>query len=125
MKTKEISKQVRDKVVEKYRSGLGYKKISETLNIPQSNIKSIFFFKLRIWHHNKPAKRGLPTKTHGPVKEGIIIREATKRPKITPKEQQSSTVEIGVSTLATHSPHYNHFKPYTPQSWPLRKKAIA
>ena len=32
MKTKELSKQVRDKVVE-YRSGLGYKKISETLNI--------------------------------------------------------------------------------------------
>jgi hypothetical protein len=30
MKTKELSKQVRDKVdVEKYRSGLGYKKISE------------------------------------------------------------------------------------------------
>ena len=41
MKTKELSKQVRDKVVEKYRSGLGYKKISETLNIPQSTIKSI------------------------------------------------------------------------------------
>jgi hypothetical protein len=31
MKTKEFSKQVRDKVVEKYRSGLGYKKRSETL----------------------------------------------------------------------------------------------
>jgi transposase len=41
MKTKELSKQVRDKVVEKYRSGLGYKKISKTLNITQSNIKSI------------------------------------------------------------------------------------
>jgi hypothetical protein len=26
MKTKKLSKQVRDKVVEKYRSGLGYKK---------------------------------------------------------------------------------------------------
>ena len=41
MKTKELTKQVRDKVVEKYRSGLGYKKISETLNIPQSTIKFI------------------------------------------------------------------------------------
>jgi hypothetical protein len=28
MKTKALSKQVRDKVVEKYRSGMGYKKIS-------------------------------------------------------------------------------------------------
>ena len=41
MKTKEFANQVRDKVVEKYRSGLGYKKISETLNIPRSTIKSI------------------------------------------------------------------------------------
>jgi DNA-directed RNA polymerase specialized sigma24 family protein len=41
MKTKELSKQVRDKVVQKYRSGLGYKKISETLNIPRSTIKSV------------------------------------------------------------------------------------
>jgi hypothetical protein len=48
MKTKELSKQVRDKVVEKYRSGLGYKKISETcpkhirnMNIPWSTIKSM------------------------------------------------------------------------------------
>ena len=37
---KELSKQVRDKVVEKYRSGLGYKKISKPLNIPWSTIKS-------------------------------------------------------------------------------------
>jgi DNA-directed RNA polymerase specialized sigma24 family protein len=41
MKTKELCKQVRDKVVEKYRSGLGYKNISAMLNIPQSTIKSI------------------------------------------------------------------------------------
>ena len=41
MKTNELSEQVRDEVVEKYRSGLGYKKISYTLNIPQSTIKII------------------------------------------------------------------------------------
>jgi DNA-directed RNA polymerase specialized sigma24 family protein len=41
MKTKKLSKQVKDKVMEKYRKGLGYKTISETLNIPQSTIKSI------------------------------------------------------------------------------------
>ena len=28
----------------------------------------------RIWHHNKPAKRGPPTKTQGPGKEGINQR---------------------------------------------------
>jgi DNA-directed RNA polymerase specialized sigma24 family protein len=41
MKAKELAKQVSDKVVDKYRSGLGYKKISESLNIPQNTFKSI------------------------------------------------------------------------------------
>jgi hypothetical protein len=38
VKNKELSKQVRDKVVEKYRSGLGYKKISENLILPRGTI---------------------------------------------------------------------------------------
>ncbi|CAB1456126.1 unnamed protein product [Pleuronectes platessa] len=41
MKTKELTKQVRDKVVEKYEAGLGYKNISRALNISLSTIKSI------------------------------------------------------------------------------------
>ena len=41
MKTKELSKEVRHKVVEKYRSGEGYKKISKSLIIPLSLVKSI------------------------------------------------------------------------------------
>jgi hypothetical protein len=49
----------------------------------------------RIWHH-KYAKRGPPTKTHRPDKEGI-----NQRPKITLKELQSSTVEIVVSVHRT------------------------
>jgi hypothetical protein len=103
MKTKELSKQVRDKVVEKYRSGLGYKTISETLNIPWSAIKFIIQKMLGIWHHKKPAKRRPPTRTHGPGKEGIKRKrpKITKRTKITLKELQSSTAEIGVSVHRT------------------------
>ena len=41
MKTKELSKEVRHKVVEKHRSGEGYKKISKSLIIPLSTVKSI------------------------------------------------------------------------------------
>jgi len=37
----ELSKQARVKVVEKYKSGLGYKNVSDTFKIPQSIIKSI------------------------------------------------------------------------------------
>jgi IS30 family transposase len=74
MKTKELSKQVRDKVVESTDQGWIIKKISKTLNIPQSTIKSIITKIERIWHHRKLAKRGLSTKTHGPGKEGINQR---------------------------------------------------
>jgi hypothetical protein len=53
MKTKELSKQVRDKVV-KYRSGLGYKKMD------------------RIWNHNKPARAGLPPKLTDQARRALI-----------------------------------------------------
>ncbi|MGH0187502.1 UNVERIFIED_CONTAM: hypothetical protein FKN15_025394 [Acipenser sinensis] len=40
MKTKELSKQVRDKVVERHRAGEGYKNISKALIIPLSTVKA-------------------------------------------------------------------------------------
>ena len=61
MKTKELSKQVRDRVVEKYRSGMGYKKISESLNIPRSTIKSI----IKKWKDNGTTTN-LPREGHPP-----------------------------------------------------------
>ena len=82
--------------MEKYRSGLGYKKISETWNIPRSTIKSIIK-KLKEYGTttNLPREGGPPKLTDQARRS--LIREATKRPKITLKELQSSTVEIGVS----------------------------
>ena len=99
MKTKEFSKQFRDKVL-KYRSGLGYKKISKTLNIPRSTIKSI----IKKWKEygtitNLP-REGRPSKLMDQARRALI-REATKRPNITLKELQSSTAEIGVSVHRT------------------------
>ena len=100
MKTKELSKQVRGTIVEKYRSGLGYEKISETLNILQSTIKSIIK-KLKVYGTitNLP-REGRPPKLTDQARRALI-REAAKRPKITLKELQSSTAEIGVSVHRT------------------------
>jgi transposase len=86
---------VLDKVVEKYRSGLGYKKISETLTIPQSTIKSI----IKKWKEygtttNLPREDRPPKLTDQARR--ALIRGATKRPMITLKEMQSSPAEIGV-----------------------------
>lgn len=55
----------------------------------------------RIWHDNKPAKRGLYLKTYGPGKEGIINQRGNKETKDNPEELQSSTAEIGVSVHRT------------------------
>ena len=41
MSTKELSKDLRDKVVERHRSGDGYKNILKALNIPWSTVKTI------------------------------------------------------------------------------------
>jgi hypothetical protein len=86
-------------------TGVGSKKISETLSIPRSTIKSVtIFFKEYATSANPPKLMAQAMRA--------LIREATKRPKITLNELQSSTAEIGVS---------DHFKPYTPQSRALRK----
>ena len=124
MQTKELSKQVRDKVVEKYSSGLGYKKISETLNIPRSTIKSIIKKMERIWHHNKSANRGPPTKTHGPGKEGIDQR-GNKETKDNPEGAATLTAEIEVSvhrTTLSHTLHRDGFYVRVGRKKPLLKE---
>ena len=70
------------------------------MNIPQSTIKSI----IKKWKEygtttNLP-REGLPPKLTDQARR-VLIREATKRPKITLKELQSSTAEIGVSVHRT------------------------
>ena len=98
MKTKQLSKQVKDNVVEKYRSGLGYKKISKTLNIPRSTHK--FIISEEYGTTTNLPREGRPPKLTDQARRALI-REATKRPKITLKELQSFTAEIGVSVHRT------------------------
>ena len=79
---------------------MGYKKISKTLNIPLSTVKSI----IKKWKEygtttNLPRECRSPKLTDQARR--ALIREATKRPKITQKELQSSTAEIGVSIHRT------------------------
>ena len=107
MKIKEHSKQVRDKVVEKYKSGLGYKKIFKSLMIPWSIIKSIIFkWKEHGTTTNLP-RAGRPPKLPDQARSALI-REAAPRPKVTVKELQSSTAETGISVHRTSISHTRH-----------------
>jgi transposase len=105
--------------VEKYRSGLGYKKISDTLNIPLITIKLISKKLKEYGTATNMPRAGHPPKLTYQARRALT-REATKRPKITLKELQNSTAEIGVSvhrtTLScTESPKKGMWE--TPRTW--------
>ena len=99
MKTKEHSEQLREKVIEKYKSGEGYKKMSKALNIPWNSVKSI----IKKWKEygtcvNLP-RAGRPHKLSDRARRRLV-REATKTPMTTLKELQASAAEMG-ETLHT------------------------
>ena len=88
MKTKELTRQVRDKVVEKFKAGLGYKKISQALNISRSTVQSI----IQKWKKygttaNLP-RHGRPPKLTVRARRALV-REAAKRPMVTLEELQN------------------------------------
>lgn len=63
MESKQHTRQVRDKVVGKFKAGLGYKKIA--LNITRSSAQSIILME-RVWQnyqHGPPPKRTGPALT--------------------------------------------------------------
>ncbi len=64
MKTKEHSKQLREKIIEKYKSEDGYKKTSSSLDIPQSSVKSITME--GVWHSFKSAESWPSSQTEWP-----------------------------------------------------------
>ena len=101
MRTKELSKDLRDKVVERHRSGEGYKNISKALNIPQSTVKTI----IKKWNGTTKTlpRSGRPSKL-GDQARRRLIREATKRPMATLKELQALMVKtshcVHVTTIS-------------------------
>lgn len=104
MKSYECTRQLRDKVVEKFKAGLGYKKITQALNISRSTVQSI----IRKWKEYGTAnlpRRCRPPKLTGRARRALI-RDAAKRPMVTLEELQRYTSQVGESvhrTLVMHS----------------------
>ena len=95
MKTKELSKEVRHKVVEKHRSGEGYK-ISKLLIVPLNTVKSIIK-KWKTYHTTQTIPRsGCPSKLSSRASRKLV-RDVTVNPTMTLKDLQGSMSEIGVS----------------------------
>ena len=79
MKSKELSIELRDRIVKRHRSGEGYKTISRELNVPKSTVSSI----IRKWKEDGTPqtlpRAGRPTKLSNWAKR-TLVREVTKNP---------------------------------------------
>uniref|UniRef100_A0A8C6VA09 Glutamate receptor n=1 Tax=Neogobius melanostomus TaxID=47308 RepID=A0A8C6VA09_9GOBI len=90
IKAKEHTREVRDKVVEKFKSALSYTKISQDLNISRSTVQSI------IWKWKEYS-----TTANLPRHGRALVRNVTKCPKITLEELRRTAAELGESVHGT------------------------
>ncbi len=94
--SKEIQEQMRNKTVDIYQSGKGYKAISKALGLQRTTVKAI----IHKWRKsgtvvNLP-RSGWPTKIT-PRAQRQLIQEVIKEPRTTSKELQASLASIKVS----------------------------
>ena len=86
--------ELRDKIVERHKSGEGYKKISKSLNISSSTVRSI----IRKWKVHRTTetlpRSGCPSKLSNQARSRLVS-EATVRPTVTLKELKNSIAEMG------------------------------
>ena len=94
MSTKELSKNIQDIVVERHRSGDGYKNISKALNIPWSTVKT-FIKKWKAYGTTTTLPRSDRTSKLDDQARRRLVRESIKRPMATLKELQAFMVKTG------------------------------
>ena len=100
MGRKELTKQIRDLIVEKYQSGEGYKKISKALDIPWNTVKTIINKWRKYGTTVTLLRTGRPPKIDERTKRKLV-REAAKRPTATLKELQQFLASTGCSLHVT------------------------
>ncbi|KAG2457768.1 TC1A transposase, partial [Polypterus senegalus] len=100
MKSKELSVDLRDRIVSRHKSGEGYRKISAALKVPMSTVASI----IRKWKKFKTTRTlpraGRPSKLSNRGRRALV-REVTKNPMVTLSELQRSSMERGEPSRRT------------------------
>ncbi|KAG2458162.1 TC1A transposase, partial [Polypterus senegalus] len=100
MKSKELSVDLRDRIVSRHKSGEGYRKISTALKVPMSTVASI----TRKWKKSEITRTfpraGRPSKLSDRVRRALV-REVTKNPVVILSELQRSSVERGEPSRRT------------------------
>uniref|UniRef100_A0A8C4T3L7 Transposase Tc1-like domain-containing protein n=1 Tax=Erpetoichthys calabaricus TaxID=27687 RepID=A0A8C4T3L7_ERPCA len=94
MKSKELSVDLRDRIVSRHKSGEDYRKISAALKVPMSTVASI----IRKWKKLETTRTlpraGRPSKLSDQGRRALV-REVTRNPMVTLSELQRSSVERG------------------------------
>ncbi|KAG2468725.1 TCB1 transposase, partial [Polypterus senegalus] len=100
MKSKELSVDLRDRIVLRHKSGEGYRKISAALKVPMSTVASI----IRKWKKFETTRTlsgaGRPSKLSDQERRALD-KEVTKKPMVTLSELQRSSVERGKPSRRT------------------------
>ncbi|KAK3511509.1 hypothetical protein QTP70_008993 [Hemibagrus guttatus] len=96
LRSKEIQKQVRKKVIEIYQSGKGYKAISKALGLLRTTVRAIIYKWRKHGTVENLPRSGWPTKIT-PRAQRQLIQEVTKDPTTTSKELQASLASVKVS----------------------------
>ncbi len=90
LRSKEIQEQMRNKIVDMYQSGKGYKAISKALGTPVNHGQSHYPQMEKTWNSGE-----LPKIT--PRAQWRLIQEVIKEPRTTSKELQASLASIKIS----------------------------
>ncbi|KAG2466997.1 TCB1 transposase, partial [Polypterus senegalus] len=94
MKSKELSVDLRDRIVSRHKSGECYRNISAALKVPMSTVVSIIHKWKKFETTRTLARVGRPSKLSDRGRRALV-REVTKNPMVTLSKLQTSSVERG------------------------------
>ncbi len=95
-RSKEIQEQMRNKIVDMYQSGKGYKAISKALGLQRTTVRAIIHKWRKLGTVVNLPRCGRPTKIT-PRAQQRLIQEVIQEPRTTSKELQASLALIKVS----------------------------
>ncbi len=95
-RSKDFQEQMRNKIVDMYQSGKGYKAISKALGLQRTTVRDIIHKWRKLGTVVNLPRSGWPTKIT-PRAKRRLIQEVIKEPRTTSKELQASLASIKVS----------------------------
>uniref|UniRef100_A0AAZ3NMF7 Sleeping Beauty transposase HTH domain-containing protein n=1 Tax=Oncorhynchus tshawytscha TaxID=74940 RepID=A0AAZ3NMF7_ONCTS len=104
MRLKELSLELRHRIVSRHRSGEGYQNIPTVLKVTKNTVTSIILKWKKFGTTKTLPRAGHPAKLSNWGRR-VLVSEVSKNPIVTLTELQSSTVEMGEPSRRTTLQH--------------------